>query len=200
MRYGDMIGGPLLLESAPTGLRPAIAPGFSAVGSGHRCRERFLLGSSSEPSVVSIARIWSLAVNVQLPEDARGRLGRAGQRGRIGPRDGLRLAGPDRRHRVLGLPAQAEPQGRDAVTDGRAGDPGPDRVDGARGLEAEHGVRGQRNALEIAGPQSQVGRADPGCLDLDPDPPLTQAGQRDPGPAHGRRALQFPVPPKNWII
>jgi hypothetical protein len=33
------------------------------------------------------------------------------------------------RHRVLGVPAQAEQQGCDAVTDGRAGDAGPDRVD-----------------------------------------------------------------------
>ena len=40
--------------------------------------------------------------------------------------------------RVLGVPAQAEQQGRDAVTDGHAGDAGPDRVDGAGCLEAEH--------------------------------------------------------------
>src|SRR5712692_1102030 len=122
------------------------------------------------------------ALDVQLPEDTDGRLGRAGQRGGIDPRDGVWLAGPDRRHRVLGVPAQAQQQGRDAVAEGRAGDTGPDRVDGACRLEAEHGVRGQRDGLDIAGPQDEIGWADAGGLDLDPDLSLTRFPQRDPGP------------------
>src|SRR5438105_1499381 len=64
------------------------------------------------------------APDVQLPEDPDGRLGRAGQRGGIDPRDGVWLAGPDRRQHVLGVPAQAEQQGSDAVADGRADDTG----------------------------------------------------------------------------
>src|SRR5207244_4165025 len=82
------------------------------------------------------------ALDVQLSENTDGRLGRAGQRGGIDPRNGVWLAGPDRRQRVLGVPAQAQQQGRDAVADGRAGYPGPDRGDGACCLEAEHSVRG----------------------------------------------------------
>jgi hypothetical protein len=92
------------------------------------------------------------ARDVQLPQHTDGRLGRAGQRGGIDPRNGVWLAGPDRRHRVLGVTAQAEQQGRDIVAGERAGDAGPDRVDSAGCLEAEHGVRGQREGLEIAGP------------------------------------------------
>ena len=123
------------------------------------------------------------ALDVQLPEDTDGRLGRAGQRGGIDPRNGVWLAGPDRRHRVLGVTAQAEQQGRYAVADGRAGYTGPDRVDGACCLEAEHGVRGQReDLLDIAGPQDEIGWADAGGLDLDPDLSLTRFPQRDPGP------------------
>src|SRR4029079_8120503 len=79
---------------------------------------------------------------------------------------------------------------RDIVADGRAGDTGPDRVDGACCLETEHGVRGQRDGLEIAGPQGEIGRADAGGLDLDPYLPLTRFGQRDPGPLqHLRRSV-----------
>jgi hypothetical protein len=62
------------------------------------------------------------ALDAQLPEDTGGRLGRAGQRGSIDPRHRVRLAGPDRRHRVLGVTAQAEQQRRDGVAGGRAGD------------------------------------------------------------------------------
>src|SRR6185369_15624051 len=73
---------------------------------------------------------------------------------------------------------------------GRAGDTGPNRVDGACCLEPEHGVRGQRDGLEIAGPQSEIGRADAGRLDLDPDLSLTRFGHRDPGPLqHLRRSV-----------
>src|SRR6266849_6350030 len=78
--------------------------------------------------------------------------------------------------------ASADQQGRDAVTEGRAGDTGPDRVDGACRLEAEHGVRGQRDGLDIAGPQGEIGWADAGGLDLDPDLSLTRFPQRDLGP------------------
>src|SRR5450755_1512162 len=92
--------------------------------------------------------------------------------------------------RVLGVPAQAQQQGRDAVAEGRAGDTGPDRVDGACRLEAEHGVRGQRDGLERAGPQGEIGWADAGGLDLDPDLSLTRFPQRDPGPLqHLRRSV-----------
>jgi hypothetical protein len=87
------------------------------------------------------------AGEVQLPEHAGGGLGRAGQRGGIEPRDRVGLAGPDRRHRVLGVTAQAEQQGRDAVARAGAGDAGPGRVDGAGGLEAEHGARGRGMSL-----------------------------------------------------
>ena len=123
------------------------------------------------------------ALDVQLPENTDGRLGRAGQRGGIDPRDGVWLAGPDRRQRVLGVPAQADQQGRDAVADGRTGDTRPNRVDGACCLEAEHGVRGQReDLLDIAGPQDEIGWADAGGLDLDPDLSLTRFPLRDAGP------------------
>jgi hypothetical protein len=86
-------------------------------------------------------------LDVQLPEDTGGRLGRTRQRGGIDPRNGVWLAGPDRRRRVLGVASQAEKQSRDAVTDGRTGDTGADSVDGARGLEAEDGVGGQRDGI-----------------------------------------------------
>jgi len=39
-------------------------------------------------------------------------------------------------------PPRPNSRARDAVADGRAGYPGPNRVDGACCLEAEHGVRG----------------------------------------------------------
>jgi hypothetical protein len=61
------------------------------------------------------------------------------------------------RHHEPGVTAQAEQQGRDAAADRRAGNTGPDRVDGACCLEAEHGVRGQRDVLEVAGPQGEIG-------------------------------------------
>jgi hypothetical protein len=65
-----------------------------------------------------------------------GRLGRAGQRGGIDPRR-FWLAGPDRRHRVLSVTAQANSKGRNGVASGVPVTPGP-HVDGARRLEAEH--------------------------------------------------------------
>jgi hypothetical protein len=117
-------------------------------------------------------------------------LGRAGQRGGIEPRHRLRLAGPDRRHRVLGVPAQAEQQGRDGIAGGRAGHAGSDRVDRASRLEAEHGIRGQRDVFQVPGAQGQIGRADAGRPDLDPDLSLTWLGQRDRGPLqHLRRSV-----------
>src|SRR5262249_14406637 len=98
------------------------------------------------------------------------------------PRNGVWLAGPDRRHRELGVTAQAEQQGRDAVADGRAGYTGSNRGDGACCLEAEHGVRGQRDVLEIAGPQARSVGLMPAALTLIlicPSP-----GSRSGTPAH----------------
>src|SRR6185312_2614100 len=54
----------------------------------------------------------------------------------------------------------------------------------------EHGIGGQRDVLEIPGAQGQVGRADAGGLDLDPDLSLARLGQRDLGPLqHLRRSV-----------
>src|SRR5712671_6672617 len=156
---------------------------------------RASVSSCSPTALITVTPAAAASCVAMMPTDpppphTDGRLGRAGQRGGIDPRHGVWLAGPDRRHRVLGVTAQAEQQGRHAIAGGRAGDPGPDRVDGAGCLEAEHGVTGQREGLEIAGPQGQIGRADAGRLDLDPDLSLTRFGQRDPGPRqHLRRSV-----------
>ena len=56
--------------------------------------------------------------------------------------------------------------GRRRVTGRAAGDAGPGRVDGARGPEAEHGVRGQRDGLEVTGPQARSVGLTPAALTL----------------------------------
>jgi hypothetical protein len=67
---------------------------------------------------------------------------------------------------------------------------GPGRVDRASRLEAEHGIRGQRNVFQVPGAQGQIGRADAGRPDLDPDLSFTWLGQRDRGPLqHLRRSV-----------
>jgi len=55
-------------------------------------------------------------------------------------------------------------------------------VDRPLALEAEHRGIGQRDGLEVAGPQGQVGRADPGRPDLDPDLARARLRQRDRRP------------------
>src|SRR5260221_13341745 len=175
-------------STAPSARTRAARPGPYRTGVAPSSRAS--VSSCSPTALITLIPRATASCVAMMPEDTDGRLGRAGQRGGIDPRDGVWLAGPDRRRRVLGVPAQAHQQGRDAVPEGRAGDTGPNRVDGACRLEAEHGVRGQRDGLEIAGPQGEIGRADAGGLDLDPDLSLTRFPLRDPGPLqHLRRSV-----------